>query len=553
MTHFQEMLVRHETEILRILKTQILDAQDKHFGAFMEADGHIDTRHCGFLLSHLAVGYLIPQCRYYHDASLKTAIENSFCFLFSHHRPSGCLDLTSCNFDSAPDTAFTMNSMINAWWLLEKDSNDEVQWLRSPMKKLIEICCEGVMNGGFHTPNHRWAISACLKHAALICGRDDFSRKADLYLGEGLDIDENGEFAERSTGTYNAVNDDQMIRLYLATGNMMYLKAARSNLEMMLSYLDPDGSVFTFNSTRQDYGQKVWPDQYYILFLLVGFLMDDPKFAAYSEFMWEMSTAHGITPSGLAWLVRFPDLEAFGKQVPADLCPISRYSHVYSASGIGRWKRGSLSVTAMAYKPNFLYVQNDSMNLCVSLYGNVCDKRNFVADRIEPTEDGCRLSCRLDSWYYLPFEGNGPDTSDWWKMDNALTRQKQIRAFLDLSVQIHVAENAVSLIFSAEGLDCVPLRLELGFTPGTLRGEQFLMDAFPGGEMTVSGGAIEISDHSGHCLTVSPCFASHNVRNRMIGAYPKAEDRFTVYLTCTSPCTRQITIGTTPMFPSSLS
>ena len=101
-------------------------------------------------------------------------------------------------------------------------------------------------------------IITVLSAAALLTGRQDFSDRADIYLREGLDISRDGEFAERSTGTYNGVNDDQMIRLYLATGDRLYLEAARSNLEMMLSYFDPDGSVFTFNSTRQDYGQKVW-------------------------------------------------------------------------------------------------------------------------------------------------------------------------------------------------------------------------------------------------------------------------------------------------------
>ena len=250
--------------------------------------------------------------------------------------------------------------------------------------------------------------------------------------------------------------------------------------------------------------------------------------------------------------MRFPDLETYGEQLQPDPAPLARYSRIFPGSGIGRWKRDRFSVTVLANKPNFLYVQNDTLNLCVSLYGNVCDKRNFIAESIEPTDDGCRLACHMDSWYYLPFDGDGPATSDWWQMDNASTRRRQIRASLDLTVQIHVEEDAVRLSLSAEGLDRVPLRLELGFTPGTLRGEQFLMEARPGGEITVSGGDIEVSSPSGHCLTVSPCFASHHVLGRMGGAFPKAEDRFTVYLTCTSPCTREITIGTRPLFPSTL-
>ena len=525
---------------------------DPQSGAPMRPDLYTDTRYTGFSAARMLTAYVHPQSRYHASPALLSAITDALNYMEKNKRPSGLFDLSSCNFDSAPDTAFTINAMMDAAVLLKTADVPGRDGLLEKLIHLIETACEGICAGGFHTPNHRWAISAALKTAALLTGRQDFSDRADIYLREGLDISRDGEFAERSTGTYNGVNDDQMIRLYLATGDRLYLEAARSNLEMMLSYFDPDGSVFTFNSTRQDYGQKVWPADYYILYLLVGYLMHDPGFAAYSESMWEMSAAHGSIPGGLVWLMRFPDLETYGEQLQPDPAPLARYSRIFPGSGIGRWKRDRFSVTVLANKPNFLYVQNDTLNLCVSLYGNVCDKRNFTAESIEPTDDGCRLACHMDSWYYLPFDGDGPATSDWWQMDNASTRRRQIRASLDLTVQIHVEEDAVRLSLSAEGLDRVPLRLELGFTPGTLRGEQFLMEARPGGEITVSGGDIEVSSPSGHCLTVSPCFASHHVLGRMGGAFPKAEDRFTVYLTCTSPCTREITIGTRPLFPSTL-
>lgn len=549
MTHFQEMLLRHEQETLRIQKLQILDSQDENCGAFTEAGGHIDTRHCGFLVTQLVVGYLIPECRFFHDETLKSAIENGFRFLLSHHRADGCLDLTACNFDSAPDTAFTMNAMFNAWWLLEKDTATEVEWLRSPMKQLIEICCEGVMNGGFHTPNHRWAISACLKHAAGICGRDDFSRKADLYLGEGLDIDENGEFAERSTGTYNAVNDDQMIRLFLATGDKTYLEAAKSNLLMMLSYIDPDGSVFTNNSTRQDYGHKVYLESYYVLFLLTGYLLKDEQLSAFSEYCWETATAHGGMPHGLPWLALYPDLEDYGKRQKPDLTRIQEHKKLFKKSNIGRMRRGSVSCTVMSHKPNFLYFQHGENSLYLVLYCNVCDKRNFIPSRIEETENGFRVSSTVDSWYYMPFQGDVPSTSDWWAMDNANTREKLILDKLTITVDIAWKGDGVDVRIQTEGLDGVPVRLEWGFLPGnSLRNEHFILEAVPRGTITVCGGKLQAENKRGEMITLTPAFARHNVQNRMGGAYPLSQEHFTVFFTDYSPFEHVIHIGTEPVF-----
>lgn len=50
-------------------------------------------------------------------------------------------------------------------------------------------------------------------------------------MAEGLDINEDGEFAERSAGNYNQVNDDQMIRLFIATGERRFLEASKAILE----------------------------------------------------------------------------------------------------------------------------------------------------------------------------------------------------------------------------------------------------------------------------------------------------------------------------------
>ncbi len=179
-----------------------------------------------------------------------------------------------------------------------------------------------------------WAISACLLEGAAITGREDFARRAGVYLGEGLDIDESGEFAERSTGVYNLVNDDQMLRLYHLTGDRQYLEAAAQNLRMMRRYFDPDGSVFTFNSRRQDFGATVWPEGYCSLYLLTGFWMKDADFAATALYLARICTAHGTSPSGLPWLLRWPGQAEFAVQGTADIAALTRYSQVYTASGI---------------------------------------------------------------------------------------------------------------------------------------------------------------------------------------------------------------------------
>ena len=540
-----------EIMMLRQLERGVQDSLrrwDEARGIPVPPTGYPDTRFIGFVVSTWLTALAHPQSVYAGSEELQEKTLRALHALQQDRRPSGCFDLSSCNFDSAPDTAFTVNALTDARQVAAGAPLSRKEELLAALDEIILRACEGICAGGFHTPNHRWAISACLLQGAALTGREDFAAKARVYLGEGLDIDTAGEFAERSTGTYNAVNDEQMIRLYLCTGEREYLDAARSNLELMRHYLEPDGSLFTLNSTRQDRGHKPAPSSYYPLYLMTGMLLEDETFAAWSQVIWEACASLGETPRGLIWLMRFPQLREWLERGTPDRQPLLEDRRVWPASGIGRWRRGALSVTALAHQPCFLAVANGQVNLQASIYANVCAQRNFVPDAVEETPTGFRLHSRADSWYYLPFEGDGPDTRDWWAMDNPATRRRQIRDAMDLTVTGDLVEGGLQLTIRAEGLSGVPLRLELSFSPGVLRGEQFVMDAKPGGSILLTGGRAELLGESGDCLTISPCFAAHRVMNRMGGALPEDPSRFTVYLTGVTPLQQTLLLGTERLF-----
>ena len=94
--------------------------------------------------------------------------------------------------------------------------------------------------------------------------------------------------------------------------------------------------------------------------------------------------------------------------------------------------------------------------------------------------------------------------------------------------------------------------MELAFTPGFLRGEQFLMEADAGKALTLLSGAAEMSYASGECFRLENGFAEHNNQRRMTQALPQYPDRFTVYLTCYTPGEKSLSIRTGSRFPLSL-
>jgi len=553
MSHLQELIGRFDYDTECILRTQQLIPGDPRFGAFVQ-NHHVDSRSCVFYLAQIITAYISRESSFYLSPKAQAAIQAAFHFIETHHRPSGCIDLTGCNFDSAPDTAFAVNELVSAWWLLEKRMCPELEWLVNPFRALLITLSEGVAAGGFHTPNHRWAISSCLKCVAAITGRTDFSQRADEYLSEGLDINEDGEFAERSAGNYNQVNDDQMIRLYMATKDPGYLEAARRNLNMMYAYIDPDGTVFTNNSTRQDYGARIYPGSYYILFLLTGYFLSDKALAAMGEYCYRVAlygVGNSVQPpfdrsllSAVPWLLLIDGLEEFSKDAVLNEQSLLSYNRFFPASKIARMRNGSLSLTVMEGKPNFLYIQNGSLTMYMVIHSHICGFVNFLPQKIEPIENGYRLSAHVEGWYYLPFYPEKPATSDWWAMDNANTRKRMINVPFDTVVEATMNDGSIDIHVRADGYDEVPLRIEMGFTPCHVRHECFVMDGKPGSSLILANGMLEMTGAQGDILTIENGFAEHGSLARRDGAYPESPAHFTAYLTAYSPVDKTFRIGT---------
>ena len=81
----------------------------------------------------------------------------------------------------------------------------------------------------------------------------------ERILAETVDINEDGEYTERSTGVYNAVCNRSLRFMADHLGQPDLLDPVRRNLDLMSHLFHEDGTIDTSFSNRQDRGRRIVP------------------------------------------------------------------------------------------------------------------------------------------------------------------------------------------------------------------------------------------------------------------------------------------------------
>jgi hypothetical protein len=207
--------------------------------------------------------------------------------LQASQRPSGNLDLLSVNYDSAPDTGFTVQQLCTLFELA--GAREEPAWraLLAEVERFVRATVPGLRTGGFHTPNHRWVMVSALVQARAAFPDLDVADVVNEYLAETFDCDEEGFFIERSVGVYDAVNDRSLLFIGQYWDSPEAAPTAARNLELNLHLLHSDGTADTGLSRRQDYGSRTVPTQLIDCYLAAHAVAPTPRFAAAAHHFWD--------------------------------------------------------------------------------------------------------------------------------------------------------------------------------------------------------------------------------------------------------------------------
>ena len=474
-----------DQQVEGVLKRQVLDAESPYRGGFMDGDRLVGSQSISAVAS-LGYAYLLPESRHYRSEELLQRILLAAEFVRRHRNPSGCFDLLTTNFDSAPDTGFVVQAIAPVVFAARQQATDDTgaAAIADALGELIQTGAPGMVAGGFHTPNHRWVLVAALAQAQALYPELEVSATVDAYLGEGIDINADGEYSERSTGVYNAVVNRALIRAAQVLARPDLLEPVRRNLDLSYHLLHADATAVTSISTRQDRDTRAVPtglaDGYHAL----AHLDDNGFYAAVADLL----VSHG---SGLVCLPNYV-LHPEWRAMCIERTPLpERYSRVYPASGLWRVRQGAVSATAAAgLTAPFSVVCGQAELAAVKISSTYFATGQFIGEEFAEAGKGVRMQHKgrnriypekdyVGGIYWLPIAEQV--NADNWR---EVRGRRATYELPPLEVELHAEEVAGGFdlhIRTSGGTDGVPFQIEGVFEPGgTLEMDSALVEGRAG-------------------------------------------------------------------------
>lgn len=553
MKRYIDYLIRSEEHrVDEMLFLQIKDKNDLCYG-LMRGDV-IEAKPTIYMMATALALYLNSRSRYYKSEKLMEALQLAADGVARVQRKSGYIDYPCCNFFSAPDTSFCYKRLNDGYRLMKKYQDvADTTILQKKYLAIMRMAAEAIRDGGFHTPNHRWGICAALMQAAKLFADDtEFAKslmdRTVLYLQEGIDGNSEGEYAERSTGNYNAVVNNAMMAMYQCSKDVKYLGYVERNLNMMMYYIEPNDMVFTQNSTRQDQGEEIFMDKYLYQYMYLiaydgtdGFIKLTPE--EHTRFD---GAAHQIIKGCAETGRQAPNclhlLMIYDKTLDYTFenCGfLKTYHKLFKEAGVLRVKKENYSYTVMKNRSAFLYFNVNGLEAYLKIGESYCEIRNFVPDEMDVQEGKTVLSHTARGWYYLPWKEK-QNTSDWWQMDHK-KRDLMITSDLHTQVVITECEDGLEISVDTDGLERLPLRMELCVpSQTTLENDHFCMETVAGKSMVLSDDYVTMTKGL-TSIEFGPGACEHHFKGHYSGEEVNA-DGYTIYCNTYTPTKRVYTL-----------
>jgi hypothetical protein len=443
---------KNDSRAARLIAAQVADPGDPRAGSVQDEHSLHQPWSAAGVIETLAASFLHRRSRFHGDRAVLDRIRLAAGFLERAQHPSGNIDLLISNFDSPPDTAFVVHGVASAAAIAARANERHLVDLLRPF---LVKAAGGIVVGGVHTPNHRWVVCSALAQLHELFPDASYVRRIDEWLAEGIDIDADGQFTERSTLTYNTVINRALVVMATKLGRPELLDPVRQNLRALPYLLHGDGEIVTEISRRQDQYMRGGIGGYWFPLAYLAVTEKDAQFAT----MAAEAAEEGVE---LAAVMEYPELlEPLA--APAPLA--DDYEKLFTDVGIARIRRGAMSATlVLGGSSRLLTLRSggavlEGVRFATSFFG----KAQFVPESVEKRGDTYHFRQSLEAPYYQPLRQKV--TAQTWAATRPTRVQSEINR-LDQAAEITEIAGGFRVRVRAHGTNGVPLAVEIGFREG---------------------------------------------------------------------------------------
>ncbi len=458
---------RHDEQVRQLLERQMMDARLPGFGNYPDEWGLFHAGAASGLAHVFLAAYACEGSRFHRDRLMVQRAVAAAEFLKKNQHEDGTIDLLTTNFHSTPDLAFVMHNVAAAAELARMAGAREAEAALAPF---MEKGKRALLTGGVHTPNHRWVVCQALAELHHLSPDERCLRRIGQWLAEGIDIDEDGQYAERSTAVYNPVTNRALLITALRAGRPELLEPVRRNLASMLWLLHPDGEVVTEISTRQDQYARAGMERYWFPLRWLAIRDGNGQWAALAR----QTEERGATVSDY---LRFSELQ---RPLPPEQPLPDAYLRPMQALRILRIRRGPWDATVlMNGNSRFLTLRHgvcavEGVRFASAFFG----KGQFRPSNWTLEPGGCTMRQSLEGPYYQPLDPPERVTAENFAALRARRRQSEVQR-MEYEAAVKEVRNGMAVRIRAWGTANVPLAVEVILRDGVeLRG----VEAAPAGE-----------------------------------------------------------------------
>jgi hypothetical protein len=454
-----QIVKRNDTVVAQLIETQITDPANRFCGACPDQFGMYPTHLAGQILEAGTASFLSPDSTFYHQRELAARLKLAARWLERNQNAQGNIDFIYVNFNSPPDTAFLVHGVATAARIATVGGERE---LAGCMERFLRRAGSALATGGIHTPNHRWVVCAALAQLNELFPDPRFVRRIDQWLAEGIDIDGDGQYTERSTAIYNATVDRALIVMSAKLNRPELLEPVRKNLGAMLYLLHPHYEVVTEISRRQDQNHNGDMGAYWFPLRYLAVRDGSGMFA-------KLADHFSPTQAKLSTLVEYPELTASG---PVHAALPENYQRTFPEIGVARIRRGSVSATLILTGSSrfFTLRSGDAVLNAVRLACAFFGKGQFVPRQWESLDGGWRLAQSITGDYMQPAVPPRLVAAGEWAQAKPARRRSEI-CRLEQRATVREQKGGFEIRMQVDGTPGVPVCIEISLgESGTLEG-----------------------------------------------------------------------------------